>query len=85
MHSLPATCGFALQEVALEGQDKAFKDVIEPLESVSLNISQTTRSSLAEAGSPADVAAALTKKSASASTQVAVVSSGQVSCALERC
>lgn len=73
--SRPPLC--AVQEVALEGQDKAFKDVIEPLESVSLSILPTTRKSLADAGTPDEVAAALTQKSASATTQVAVVSANQ--------
>ena len=67
-----------MQEVTLEGQDKAFKDVIEPLESVSLSILPTTRKSLADAGTPDEVAQALAQKSASATTQVGVVSASEV-------
>jgi len=72
-HSLTAS----LQEIALEGQDKAFKDVIEPLESVSLSIAPTARASLAEAGTPEEVATALVNKSARPGTQVALVSATQ--------
>ena len=66
------------QEVALDGQDKAFKDVIEPLESVSLSVLPTTRASLAEAGSPQEVAQALVAKSASPQAKTALVSASQV-------
>lgn len=74
-----------MQEASLEGQDKAFKDVIEPLESVSLNIAPTTRKSLAEAGTPDEVAASLTTQSAGSNApQVAVLSAGQVLCGAPR-
>jgi hypothetical protein len=66
------------QEVALDGQDKAFKDVIEPLESVSLSVLPTNRASLAEAGSPQEVAQALVAKSASPQAKTALVSASQV-------
>ena len=66
------------QEVALDGQDKAFKDVIEPLESVSLSVLPTTRASLAEAGSPQEVAQSLVAKSASPQAKTALVSASQV-------
>ncbi len=52
--------------------------MIEPLESVSLSIAQTQRSSLSEAGSPQEVAQALVSKSSSPSTQTALVSASQV-------
>ena len=51
--------------------------MIEPLESVSLSILPTTRKTLADAGTPEEVAQALTQKSASATTQVGVVSASQ--------
>ena len=60
-----------------DGQDKAFKDVIEPLESVSLSIAPTSRASLAEAGTPAEVGALLVGKSAAPGTKVALLSSAQ--------
>ena len=44
-----------LQEVQVKGQDVVFKDVIEPLESVSVNIIKTDKTSLAELGSPQEV------------------------------
>ncbi|KAG0588952.1 hypothetical protein KC19_2G280700 [Ceratodon purpureus] len=53
---------FGWQEVAVKGQDVAFKDVIEPLESVSVSIIKTDKSSLAELGSADEVAKALVEK-----------------------
>jgi hypothetical protein len=46
---------WVLQEVAVKGQDIAFKDVIEPLESVSVSIIKTDKASLEELGSPDEV------------------------------
>jgi photosystem II oxygen-evolving enhancer protein 2 len=43
------------QEVVIEGQDKVFKDVIEPLESVSVNMIQTNKQDIKEFGSPQQV------------------------------
>ncbi len=60
-----------------DGQDKAFKDVIEPLESVSLGIAPTTRASLAEAGTPQEVGTSLVVKSAAPGTQVALLNASQ--------
>ena len=60
-----------------DGQDKAFKDVIEPLESVSLGIAPTTRASLADAGTPQEVGASLVAKSAAPGTKVSLVSATQ--------
>ena len=48
------------RQVTSAGQDKTYKDVIEPLESVSLSIAPTQRAKLEDAGSPEDVAKALT-------------------------
>ena len=50
------------QEISVDGQDAVFKDVIEPLESVALNIYPTSRESLAEIGSPDEVAKTLVSK-----------------------
>ena len=44
-----------LQEVRIQGQDVAFKDLIEPLESVSVSILDTQTESLASLGSPTEV------------------------------
>jgi photosystem II oxygen-evolving enhancer protein 2 len=41
--------------VAVKGQDVVYKDVIEPLESVSVSITKTDKSSVAEFGSPVEV------------------------------
>ena len=60
-----------------DGQEKAFKDVIEPLESVSLGFAPTTRASLADAGTPQEVGASLVAKSAAPGTQVALLSASQ--------
>jgi hypothetical protein len=63
--------------VVQDGQDKAFKDVIEPLESVSLSIAPTTRASLADAGTPQEVGASLVGKSAAPGTKVELLSAVQ--------
>ncbi|KAL4566458.1 hypothetical protein LXL04_030573 [Taraxacum kok-saghyz] len=53
---------FGWQEIAIEGQDKVFKDVIEPLENVSVNVFPTNREDIRDLGSPQEVAEALIKK-----------------------
>lgn len=50
------------QEITVDGQDAVFKDIIEPLESVALNIYPTSRESLAEIGTPDEVAKTLVAK-----------------------
>ncbi|BBN03152.1 photosystem II oxygen-evolving enhancer protein 2 [Marchantia polymorpha subsp. ruderalis] len=60
---------FGWQEVAVKGQDVALKDVIEPLESVSVSIIKTDKTSLQELGSPEEVAKALVEKVLSSPTQ----------------
>lgn len=49
-----------MQEVVIEGQDKIFKDVIEPLESVSVNMIPTAKQDIRELGSPQEVCALYT-------------------------
>ncbi|BBG97932.1 PsbP-like protein 1 [Prunus dulcis] len=44
--------GGRAQEVTVEGQDKVFKDVIEPLETVSVNVFPTVKQDIKEFGSP---------------------------------
>ncbi|KAL5123112.1 PsbP-like protein 1, chloroplastic [Glycine soja] len=53
---------FGWQEVVIEGQDKVFKDVIEPLENVSVNVIPTGKQDITEFGSPQEVAETLIKK-----------------------
>uniref|UniRef100_A0A5B7BAQ9 PsbP C-terminal domain-containing protein n=1 Tax=Davidia involucrata TaxID=16924 RepID=A0A5B7BAQ9_DAVIN len=53
---------FGWQEVVIEGQDKVFKDVIEPLESVSVNLIPTSKKDIRDLGSPQEVAETLIKK-----------------------
>ncbi|KAG6514107.1 hypothetical protein ZIOFF_024447 [Zingiber officinale] len=53
---------FGWQEVVIQGQDKVFKDVIEPLENVSVNMVVTNKQSIKELGPPQVVAEALVKK-----------------------
>ncbi|XP_074579545.1 psbP-like protein 1, chloroplastic [Curcuma longa] len=53
---------FGWQEVVIQGQDKVFKDVIEPLENVSVNMVVTNKESIKELGPPQAVAEALVKK-----------------------
>lgn len=43
------------QELVIEGQDKVFKDVIEPLESVSVNVIPTSKQDIREFGPPKEV------------------------------
>ncbi|KAL2462019.1 PsbP-like protein 1 [Abeliophyllum distichum] len=49
-------------EVIVEGQDKVFKDVIEPLESVSVNLIPTSKQDIRDFGSPQEVAETLIKR-----------------------
>ncbi|GAB2298106.1 phycocyanin alpha-subunit phycocyanobilin lyase [Dionaea muscipula] len=60
---------FGWQEVVIEGQDKVFKDVIEPLESVSVNMFPTSKQDIREFGSPQEVAETLIKKVLAPPTQ----------------
>uniref|UniRef100_A0A0F7CYK7 PsbP-like protein 1 n=1 Tax=Francoa sonchifolia TaxID=23250 RepID=A0A0F7CYK7_9ROSI len=53
---------FGWQEVVIEGQDKVFKDVIEPLESASVNLIPTSKKDIRELGSPQEIAETLIKK-----------------------
>ncbi|XP_027123153.1 psbP-like protein 1, chloroplastic [Coffea eugenioides] len=53
---------FGWQEVVIEGQDKVFKDVIEPLESVSINMIPTGKQDIRDLGSPQEVAETLIRK-----------------------
>ncbi|KAK9169270.1 hypothetical protein Syun_001410 [Stephania yunnanensis] len=53
---------FGWQEVVIEGQDKVYKDVIEPLESVSVNMIPTSKQDIRDLGSPQEVAEVLIKK-----------------------
>ncbi|KAH7677998.1 photosystem II oxygen-evolving enhancer protein 2 [Dioscorea alata] len=53
---------FGWQEVVIQGQDKVFKDVIEPLESVSVNTVATSKGDIRDLGSPQEVAETLIKK-----------------------
>ncbi|KAJ9160055.1 hypothetical protein P3X46_025491 [Hevea brasiliensis] len=53
---------FGWEEVVIEGQDKVFKDVIEPLESVSVNMIPTNKTDIRDFGPPQQVAETLIKK-----------------------
>ena len=50
---------FGWQEVSVDGSDVVYKDVIEPLESVSMTIFPTQKKDVAEFGSPEEVATTL--------------------------
>ncbi|KAJ4719818.1 PsbP-like protein 1, chloroplastic [Melia azedarach] len=60
---------FGWQEVVIEGQDKVFKDVIEPLESASVNMVPTNKQDIRDFGSPQEVAEILIKKVLAPPTQ----------------
>ncbi|KAL1189539.1 PsbP-like protein 1 [Cardamine amara subsp. amara] len=53
---------FGWQEVVIEGQDKVYKDVIEPLESVSVNLLPTSKQTIKDFGPPKQIAETLIKK-----------------------
>ncbi|KZV15984.1 psbP-like protein 1, chloroplastic-like [Dorcoceras hygrometricum] len=53
---------FGWQEVVVQGEDKVFKDVIEPLESVSVNVIPSGKENIREFGPPQQVAETLIKK-----------------------
>ncbi|XP_043816549.1 psbP-like protein 1, chloroplastic isoform X2 [Manihot esculenta] len=53
---------FGWQEVVIDGQDKVFKDVIEPLESVSVNMIPTNKQDIRDFGPPQQIAETLIKK-----------------------
>ncbi|MCO5594750.1 hypothetical protein L7F22_048783 [Adiantum nelumboides] len=53
---------FGWQEVSVKGQDCVYKDVIEPLESVSVNIIGTSKGDIRELGSANEVAKTLVGK-----------------------
>lgn len=46
---------FGWQEVVVQGQDKVFKDVIEPLETVSVNMVATGKQDVRDLGPPQQV------------------------------
>ncbi|EER92961.1 psbP-like protein 1, chloroplastic [Sorghum bicolor] len=60
---------FGWEEVAVQGQDKVYKDVIEPLESVSVNSIPTSKEDIRDLGPPDKVAEALIKKVLAPPTQ----------------
>lgn len=49
------SCYFESQEVSVKGQKVVYKDVIEPLESVSVTVIATEKEKLGEIGSPQEV------------------------------
>lgn len=50
------------QEVVIEGQDKVFKDVIEPLENVSVNVIPTSKQDIRDIGPPQEVSVKIPHK-----------------------
>lgn len=48
-----------IQEVVVQGEDKVFKDVIEPLESVSVNMIPTSKEDIRDLGPPQAVSSYL--------------------------
>ncbi|KAL8492389.1 hypothetical protein ACS0TY_023833 [Phlomoides rotata] len=60
---------FGWQEVVVQGQDKVFKDVIEPLESVSVNLLPTGKQDIRDFGPPQEVAETLIQKVLASPTQ----------------
>ena len=69
---------FGWQEVSVDGQDVVYKDIIEPLESVSVSVTSTDKASIDDFGPPEDVASTLaTKVLTPASQQVKVLAVGR--------
>ena len=54
------------QEISVDGQQAVYKDIIEPLESVALNVYPTQRESVREIGTPDEVAKTLVGKALTA-------------------
>lgn len=53
----------SMQEIVVEGQDKVLKDVIEPLESVSVNMIPTKKQDIRDFGPPQQVSLILVSMS----------------------
>lgn len=69
---------FGWQEVPVDGQDIVYKDVIEPLESVSVGMVPTEKASVEEFGTAQEVAFTLADKVLTApSQQVVLVNAGE--------
>ena len=72
---------FGWQEFTVDGQDVVLKDVIEPLESVSVNLLDTPRNTVAEFGNIDEVAFTLADKVLTGPKQtVKIVSTKEVRC-----
>jgi photosystem II oxygen-evolving enhancer protein 2 len=70
---------FGWQEIAVDGQDVVYKDVIEPLESVSVSMVPTDKTDIAEYGPLADVVLTLADKVLTGPTQeVKIVAAAEV-------
>lgn len=75
---------FGWQEISVDGQDVVFKDVIEPLESVSVNAVPTDKQDISEYGPIADVVLTLADKVLTAPSQpVKVIAANEVGLALK--
>ncbi|KAF5729572.1 psbP-like protein 1 chloroplastic [Tripterygium wilfordii] len=61
--------GHAIKEVIIEGEDKVYKDVIEPLESVSINFVSTNKEDIRDFGPPQQVAGTFIKTFLAPSSQ----------------
>lgn len=68
---------FGWQEVQVKGQDVVFKDVIEPLENVAVNVIQTDKLDVRELGAPESVAQVLVDKVLTGPTQQSKLISAQ--------
>ena len=70
---------FGWQEVSVEGQDVVYKDVIEPLESVSVSLVPTEKKEVSEFGEAREVAFTLADKVLTAPNQeVSILNVGEV-------
>lgn len=73
---------FGWQEVTVDGQDVVYKDVIEPLESVSVSLVPTEKADVTEFGDPKEVAFTLADKVLTAPSQeVTIINVGEVGAA----
>ena len=73
---------FGWQEVSVEGQDVVYKDVIEPLESVSVSLVPTEKKDVSEFGEAREVAFTLADKVLTAPNQdVNIINVGEVGAA----
>ncbi len=68
---------FGWQEVAVKGQDVVYKDVIEPLESVSVSITKTDKDKVSDYGPAAEARAPARPRAGGGAPQALLLADGE--------